>query len=164
MDDTYPMTRAGFNKLKADAERMEAVDMPAIAERIAAARAEGDLSENAEYHAQREAQGMLQAKINLIRTKLAKAQIIDPATLPRDQVSFGATVTVKDPDIGDEEVYTLVGAGEENYDRGRILVTSPLGSGLLGKKIGEKAKIPAPKGSYELEVMSISFEYLEGEG
>jgi transcription elongation factor GreA len=162
MEDYVPMTREGFNKLKADLERMESVEMPAIAEKIATARSEGDLKENAEYHAQREAQGMLQAKINLVKTKLARAQIIDPSTLPRDQVCFGATVTVKDVDLGDEEKYTLVGAGEEDYNKGRILVTSPLGQGLLGKKIGETAKIPAPKGAYELEVVAISFEYLEG--
>lgn len=162
MDDYVPMTREGFAKLKAEVERMDSVEMPAITEKIAAARAEGDLKENAEYHAQREAQGMLQAKINLLKTKLSRAQIIDPATLPRDQVCFGSTVTVKDVDFGDEEEYTLVGAGEEDYDKGRILVTSPLGQGLLGKKIGEKAEIPAPKGSYELEVLSIRFDFLDG--
>ncbi|MDX1948618.1 MAG: transcription elongation factor GreA [Pirellulaceae bacterium] len=163
MDDYYPMTRKGFEKIKSETDHMENVLMPGIAEKIAAARAEGDLKENAEYHAQREAQGLLQAKINMNRTKLAKAQIIDPTTLPRDQVCFGATVTVKDPKYGDEEVYTLVGAGEEDYDQGRILVTSPLGQGLLGKKIGQKAKIPAPKGAYDLEVVSIAFDYLEGD-
>jgi transcription elongation factor GreA len=162
MEDFVPMTREGFNKLKAEMERMDRVEMPAIAEKIAAARAEGDLKENAEYHAQREAQGLLQAKINLVKSKLARAQIIDPATLPRDQVTFGATVTVRDTDLGDEEEYTLVGAGEEDYNKARILVTSPLGQGLLGKRIGERAEIPAPKGSYELEVVSISHEYLEG--
>src|SRR5262245_21745219 len=162
MDDYVPMTREGFNKLKADVERMERIEMPSIAEKIAAARAEGDLKENAEYHAQREAQGLLQAKINLLKSKLVRAQIIDPSTLPRDQVCFGSTVTVKDVDMGDEERYTLVGAGEEDYNKGRILVTSPLGQGLLGKKIGETAEIPAPKGSYELEIVSISFDYLEG--
>src|SRR5436190_13981862 len=162
MDDYVPMTRDGFNKLKAEADRLENTEMPAIAERIAAARSEGDLKENAEYHAQREAQGMLQAKISLLKTKLARAQIIDPSTLPRDQVCFGSTVTVKDVDFGDEEEYTLVGAGDEDYDKGRILVTSPLGQGLLGKRIGETAEIPAPKGSYELEVLSIRFDYLEG--
>jgi len=162
MDDYVPMTREGFNKLKAEAERLEGVEMPKIAEKIAAARAEGDLKENAEYHAQREAQGLLQAKINLLKTKLARAQIIDPSKLPRDQVCFGSTVTVKDVDFGDEEEYTLVGAGDEDYDKGRILITSPLGQGLLGKRIGEKAEIPAPKGSYELEVVSIKFDYLEG--
>jgi transcription elongation factor GreA len=158
MDDYVPMTREGFNKLKADVERMEGTEMPAITEKIAAARSEGDLKENAEYHAQREAQGMLQARINMLKTKLARAQIIDPSTLPRDQVCFGSTVTVKDV----EEEFTLVGAGEEDYDKGRILVTSPLGQGLLGKKIGETAEIPAPKGSYELEVLSIKFDFLEG--
>lgn len=162
MDDYVPMTREGFNKLKAEVQRLETVEMPAIAEKIATARSEGDLSENAEYHAQREAQGMVQAKINLLKTKLARAQIIDPTTLPRDQVSFGATVVVRDPDLGDEEEYTLVGAGEEDYNRGRILITSPLGQGLLGKRVGDKAEIPAPKGSYELEVMAIRFDYLEG--
>ncbi len=162
MDDLVPMTREGFAKLKAEVERLEGVEMPLIAEKIGAARSEGDLKENAEYHAQREAQGLLQAKINLLKTKLARAQIIDPATLPRDQVCFGATVTVKDVDLGDEEEYTLVGAGDENYDKGRILVTSPLGQGLLGKKIGQTAEIPAPKGSYELEILAISFDYLEG--
>lgn len=162
MDDLIPMTRKGYEKLKAELNHLENTVMPGIAEKIAAARAEGDLSENAEYHAQRESQGLTQAKISLLKTKLSKAQIIDPATLPRDQVSFGATVTVKDVDLEDEEVYTLVGAGEEDYDKGRILVTSPLGAGLVGKKIGERAKIPAPKGSYELEIVGISFDYLEG--
>ncbi len=161
MDEYVPMTRSGFAKLKAEAERMERVEMPAIAEKIGAARAEGDLKENAEYHAQREAQGLLQARINLLKSKLAKAQIIDPAMLPRDQVCFGSTVTVKDVAMGDEEEYTLVGAGDEDYNAGRVLITSPLGQGLLGKKIGETAEIPAPKGSYELEVLSISFAYLE---
>jgi len=162
MDEYVPMTRDGFNKLKAEVEQMERVQMPAIAEKIAAARAEGDLKENAEYHAQREAQGLLQAKINLLKSKLARAEIIDPSKLPRDQVCFGSTVTVKDVDLGDEEEYTLVGAGEEDYNCGRILITSPLGQGLLGKRIGDTAEIPAPKGSYELEIVSIRFDYLEG--
>ncbi len=163
MDEYIPMTRAGFNKLKADMERMDGVEMPAIAEKIGAARSEGDLKENAEYHAQREAQGLLQARINLIKSKLSKANIIDPSTLPKDQVSFGATVVVKDVDLGDEEEYTLVGSGEEDYNRARILVTSPLGQGLLGKKIGDTATIPAPKGSYDLEIVAIRFDFLEGE-
>lgn len=163
MEDYVPMTRAGFNKKKAELELMEGVQMPAIAEKIAAARAEGDLKENAEYHAQREAQGLLQARINYTKNQLAHATIIDPATLPRDQVCFGATVVVKDVDLGDDEEYTLVGAGEEDYNCGRILVTSPLGQALLGKKIGQVAKVSAPKGAYELEVVSIKFDFLDGE-
>ena len=157
MDDLVPMTRTGYEKLKAEMEHMDGVQMPAIAEKIAAARAEGDLKENAEYHAQREAQGLLQAKINLIKSKLSKAQIIDPSTLPRDQVAFLATVVVKDLAYNDEETFTLCGAGEEDYDAGKILVTSPLGQGLLGKKVGEVAEIAAPKGKIRFEIMSIDY-------
>ena len=88
MEDYVPMTRKGYDRLKAEVDHLDNVEMPAIAEKIAAARAEGDLREIAEYHAQREAQGMLQAKINLLRTKVAHASIIDPSKLPKDQVSF----------------------------------------------------------------------------
>src|SRR5205814_8315952 len=124
MSDLIPMTRTGYDKLKADLDQMENVEMPKLAQRVAAARSEGELSENAEYHGARESQGMLQAKINLLRDKLARASIIDASKAPRDQVAFGATVIVKDLEFGDEETFVLVGAGEEDYDAGRILVTS----------------------------------------
>lgn len=162
MDDYIPMTREGYAKLKAEVDKFENVDMPDITQKIADARAEGDLKENAEYHAQREAQGLLQAKINLIRSKLSKASIIDPSTMPRDQVSFGTTVVVKDLDMDEDEEFTLVGAGEEDYNAGRILVTSPLGQALLGKKIGDVVDVPAPKGSYQLQILELKFDYLEG--
>src|SRR5690606_29028260 len=137
MSERVPMTRAGFEKLKAELNQMQNVEMPAIAEQIALARSEGDLSENAEYHAQRENQGMLQAKINLLKDKLSRASIIDTSNVPKDEVAFTATVKVRDLKYDDEEEFTLVGAGEEDYDVGKILVTSPVGQGLLGKKVGE---------------------------
>jgi transcription elongation factor GreA len=158
MSDLIPVTRIGYEKLKADLEHLEGVEMPAIAARVAAARSEGDLSENAEYHGARESQGMLQAKINLLRDKLARASIIDTSKLPKDEVVFGATVVVKDLDFGDEETFILVGAGEEDYDAGKILVTSPLAQGLMGKKIGEKAEIPVPKGTMSFEILEIRFD------
>jgi len=158
MLDYIPMTQAGYDKIRAEAERLENVEMPKIAEKIAAARAEGDLKENAEYHGQREAQGLLQAKINNLKSKLARAQIVDPSKLAKDEVVFGATVVVKDLDFGDEETFTLVGAGEEDYDAGKILVTSPLGQGLVGKKVGQFAEIAAPKGKIRFEILSIRFE------
>ncbi len=158
MSDTIPMTKAGYQKLKAEVERMDGVLMPEIAEKIAQARGEGDLKENAEYHAQREAQGQMQAKINLIRDKLSRAVIYDPSNSPKDQVAFGATVTVKDLAYGDEEEFTLVGAGEEDYDHGRILITSPMGQAMLGKKIGELAQYQAPKGVIKLEIAGIRYE------
>ncbi len=158
MSQRVPMTQEGYNKKKAEVDRMENVEMPLIAEKIAAARDEGDLKENAEYHAQRENQGMLQAKINRLKADLANGYIIDPKDMPRDEVAFGATVKVKDLDFDDEEVYTLVGSGEEDYDTGKILLTSPIGQGLLGKKVGEVAEVEAPKGVFKLEVLEISYE------
>lgn len=160
MSEVIPMTRAGYDKLAAELKHLDEVEMPKIIQRIATARSEGDLSENAEYHGARESQGMLQAKINLLRDKLSRARIIDPATLPRDEVVFGCTVVVKDLDFGDTEEFTLVGAGEENYDTGRILVTSPLAQGLLGKKPGEQAEIPVPAGVTRFEVLEIRFDSL----
>jgi len=158
MTDRVPMTQTGYNKKRADVERMENTEMPLIAEKIAEARDEGDLKENAEYHAQRENQGMLLAKINRLKTDLANAIIIDPAKMPRDEVCFGATVKVKDLAYDDEEVYTLIGSGEEDYDAGRILMTSPIGQGLVGKKVGEVAEIEAPKGVFKLEILEITYE------
>ena len=103
MSDYVPMTREAYDRKKAQVKIMEQDEVPKIAEKIAAARDEGDLKENAEYHAQREAMGLLQAKINQLKTQLVRAQIIDPTQVPRDEVALGATVLVKDLDIDDEE-------------------------------------------------------------
>src|SRR5256885_3677534 len=116
MTERIPMTRAGYNKIKAEVDQLQNEQMPEIEKRIADARAEGDLKENAEYHGARESQGMLQAKINVLRDKLSRAQIVDTAAMPKDQAVFGSTVVVKDLDFGDKETFTLVGAGDENYD------------------------------------------------
>lgn len=152
-----PMTREAYDKKKTEIERLEHVELPKIAERIAEARAEGDLRENAEYHAQREAYGLLQAKINQLKSELARASIVDPDKTPKDQVAFGATVVVKDLDIGDEESFTLVGAGDEDYDAGKYLITSPIGQGLLGKRIGDRVEIPVPRGTLKYEILEIKF-------
>ena len=157
MNQSVPMTREGYNKLKAELDRLDGVEMPKVTQKIAEARAEGDLKENAEYHAQRENQGLLQAKINELRGKLARASIIDPSQLPKDEVVFGCTVTVEDMGYGDEEQFTLVGVGEEDYDAGKILVTSPIGQGLLGKKVGDVAEIEAPAGLMKFKVLKIEF-------
>jgi len=160
MSDAIPMSQDGYNKLKAEMAEMENVQMPLIAEKIAAARDEGDLKENAEYHGQREAQGMLQAKINLLRDKLSKATIINMDNVPKDEVAFGATVKVMDLDLDDEEELTLVGAGDEDYDAGKYNVTSPIGQGLLGKKVGDKVEISVPKGTINFEILDINYDNL----
>lgn len=153
-----PMTRAGYDKLKAELDRLEHEEMPKISEEIGRTRSFGDLSENAEFHAAVEAQGMLEAKIRQLRDRLNRAEIIDVSKLPRDQVVFGATVRVKDLDLDDEETFILVGAGEEDYDEGKILITSPLAQGLVGKKVGEVAEIDVPAGLMRFEIVGISFE------
>jgi transcription elongation factor GreA len=158
MTDFVPMTKDAFDKLKEEARYLESVEMPKIADKIAAARAEGDLKENAEYHGQREAQGLLQAKINLLNDKLARATIVDESKVKRDEVGFGATVVVMDLDIDEQEIITLVGAGDEDYDSGKYNITSPIGQGLLGKRVGESAEIPVPMGVIRFEVIEIRYE------
>ena len=158
MSDRIPMTRAGYDKLKHEVEEFETVEMPKLAQRVAAARSEGDLSENAEYHGARESQGMLQAKINVLRDKLARAVIVERAKEPNGEVVFGATIRVKDLKFGDEEQYVLVGAGEEDFDSGRINVASPLAQGFLGRKVGEKVSIDVPAGTLKYEILEVKFE------
>ncbi len=158
MSDRIPMTRTGYDKIKADLDRLHTVALPEILERLANARAEGDLTENAEYLGAQESRAMMEARINVLRDKLARAVLIDPSQLPRDEVGFGCTVRVKDLALGDEEEFTLVGAGEEDYEAGKILFTSPLAQGLAGKKVGDRVEIKVPKGMENFEILKIRFE------
>ena len=155
--ERIPMTREGYEKLKADLDRMEQSEMIAVAKRIAAARELGDLSENAEYHAAREDQGMLQARIDALKDKLSRAYFVDMNNMPSDTVVFGARVRVKDLDMGDEETFHLVGPGEEDYNDNKILTSSPIAQGLLGKKRGDVAEIKVPMGTVRFEIVEISF-------
>lgn len=156
-DERIPMSREGYEKLKAELDRMQNVEMIEVAKRIAAARELGDLSENAEYHAAREDQGHLQARINVLKDKLSRAYFVDKTTMNGDAVVFGARVTVKDLDMDEEESYQLVGPGEEDYNHNKILTSSPIGQGLLGKKRGEVVEIQVPMGTLRFEVKDISF-------
>jgi transcription elongation factor GreA len=155
---SVPMTREAYQRKRTEVELMEGDQMSAITEKIAEARAEGDLKENAEYHAQREAQGLLQAKINQIKGELSRAQIIDTANVPKDEVAFGATVKVLDLDFDDEEEMTLVGAGDEDYDAGKFLITSPIGQGLLGSKINDVVEIEVPAGTMRFKILEIRYD------
>jgi transcription elongation factor GreA len=154
--ERIPITREGYDKLKADLDRMQNVEMIEVTKRIAAARALGDLSENAEYHAAREDQGMLQARIDALKDKLSRAYFVDRNNLPSDTVVFGCRVKVKDLGLQEEETFELVGPGEEDYNNNKILTTSPIGQGLIGKKVGETVEIQVPMGKLRLEVLEIS--------
>ena len=154
--ERIPMSKEGYDKLRAQLDKMKNEDMPRIAEQIAQARGYGDLSENAEFDAAVEAQGMLQAKINDLQNELARALIVDKTTLPTDRVIFGAKVRVLDLDLEEEEDFILVGPGDEDYDQNKILLTSPIGQGLVGKKVGEEVEVPIPRGKLRLKILGIS--------
>ncbi len=156
--DRIPMSKDGYDRLKAQLDKMKNEDMPRIAEQIAQARGFGDLSENAEFDAAVEAQGMLQARINDLQDKLGRGMIVDKSTLPTDRVVFGSRVRVLDLDMNDEEDFILVGPGDENYDETKILLTSPIGQGLVGKKIGEQVEVPIPSGTLRLRIVNISID------
>jgi transcription elongation factor GreA len=155
-NERVPMTREGYEKLKAELDHMQHVQMLEVTKRIAAARELGDLSENAEYHAAREDQGMLQARIDAKKDQLARATIVERNNLPADTVVFGTRVRIKDLDSGEVEVYDLVGPGEEDYDNNKILTTSPRGKSLLGKKIGEVTELKVPRGILRYKILEIS--------
>ena len=153
--DRIPMSKEGYEKLKAQLDRMKNEDMPRIAEQIAQARGYGDLSENAEFDAAVEAQGMLQARINDLQNKLGRAFIVEKTTMPTDRVVFGSKVRVLDLDLNEEEDFILVGPGDEDYDQNKILITSPIGQGLVGKKVGDEVEVQIPRGTLKLKIVEI---------
>lgn len=156
--DRIPMSKEGYDKLRAQLDQMKHEDMPRIAEQIAQARGYGDLSENAEFDAAVEAQGMLQAKINELQNKISQAFIVDKSNMPTDRVVFGSKVRVLDMELEEEEDFVLVGPGEEDYDRNMILLTSPIGQGLVGKKVGDEVEVPIPRGTLRLKIVGIGLD------
>jgi len=155
--ERQPISKEGYDKIREEIRVMEDVDMPAITERIKTAREEGDLKENAEYHAARETQGYVQAKINQLKTKLSNCFIVERNDKPKDSVVFGATVKVKDLSDGSEEAYELVGPGEEDYDGDvmKILTSSPIATAMLGMKVGDKVEVDIPRGKLRMEIVGI---------
>lgn len=154
--ERHPISPEGYDKLREEIRQLEDVDIPAVAEKIAEARAEGDLRENAEYHGQRETMGLLQAKVNQLKTRLSHCEIVDKSKMPKGLITYGSRVTVKNLDDGLEEQYEFVGPGDEDYtqDVMKILTSSPVASGLLGKKIGDQVQIEVPNGTLSFEVMA----------
>jgi len=153
-----PMTTKGAEKLKAELKQLKFVDRPRITKDIAEARAHGDLSENAEYHAAREQQSFSEGRINHIDSALAEAQIIDVAELDAGgRVVFGTTVDLLNVETDAEVTYQIVGEEEANLDEGLISVTSPIARALIGKEEGDSADVNAPSGIIEYEILSVKY-------
>lgn len=156
---TIPLTVRGAQLLKDELQRLKSVERPAVITAIAEARAQGDLSENAEYDAARERQGFVEGRIAELESKLANAQIIDPAALDAEgRVVFGATVELEDLEAGTKVVYQIVGEDEADIKAGRISVSSPIARALIGKYSGDVAEVQAPGGVREYEVLDVRYE------
>lgn len=152
---TY-MTAEGLRKLKDDLIRLESVERPEISRQIAEARDKGDLSENAEYDAAKEAQGILEGKIAQLKNLIATARIIDESTIKTDEVQIMNKVTIKNLKTNKDMTYTLVSESEADLKIGKIAINSPIAQGLLGKKVGDKVDIQVPSGKVGFEVIDIS--------
>lgn len=152
---TY-LTQEGLDRLKAELDQLKRVERPMISQQIAEARDKGDLSENAEYDAAKEAQGLLEMKISKLEAVIADAKVIDESKLASDQVLILSKVKIKNVTNGMTMTYTLVPEKEANLKEGKISVESPIGKGLLGKKVGESAEIQVPNGKMMFEVLELS--------
>ena len=152
---TY-MTEEGLKKLKEELQFMETVERPRIIAAIAEAREKGDLSENAEYDAAKEAQGALETKIAQLKTRLMEARILDTSDISTDEVQILTKVRVRQKNTGMEKTFQLVTEGEANIAEGKIAISTPIAKGLLGKKVGEVAQVKVPIGVLEFEILEIS--------
>jgi len=153
-----PLTPEGFRKIKEELDKLMKVDRPKNVQAIAEARAHGDLSENAEYHAAKEQQSFIAGRIDELKTKIAMAQVIDPSKIKQSSAGFGAKVKVLDTEADVEYVFILVGTEEADLKQGKISLTSPVGKALIGKEVGDTATIKAPARTIEYEILEITFE------
>ncbi|ATJ86733.1 transcription elongation factor GreA [Ralstonia solanacearum] len=155
---TIPITKRGAEMLKEELQRLKTKERPAVVNAIAEARAQGDLSENADYDAAKERQGFIEGRILEIESKLAAAQVIDPASLDADgRIVFGATIDLEDLDSGKPVTYQIVGDDEADLDTGKISISSPIARALIGKYEGDVATVVAPGGEREYEVRSVKY-------
>jgi transcription elongation factor GreA len=153
-----PITKEGYNALMKELKFFKEKERPKIIKEIGEARGHGDISENAEYEAAKDKQGILEARIKDLEYRLSMAEIIDPSTLSHDRIAFGAKVRVLKVETDEEETYQLVGPDESDVAQKKISVYSPLGHALLGKQVDDSVMVEAPKGVIEYEVLEISFD------
>jgi len=153
-----PMTVAGAERLKAELHRLKTTERPAVIQAIAEARAQGDLSENADYDAAKERQGFIEGRIAEVESKLANAQVIDPSEVDADgRVVFGATVDIEDAESGERSTYQIVGDDEADIKGGKISVNSPIARALIGKTEGDSVEVQAPGGVRRYEILAVRY-------
>jgi len=155
--DKFPTTAAGFKRMEAELKNLKSVERPAIIAAISEARAHGDLSENAEYHAAKEKQSFIEGRIKELEAVTSRVEVIDVAALKGDTVKFGATVTLIDEDSEEKTTYQIVGEYEADIKRNEISITAPLARALIGKKTGDSVEVRTPKGGKSYEVLAIKF-------
>ncbi len=158
MNDKVPMTSKGFALLKEELSQLKTVYRPANIRDIELALEHGDLSENAEYHAAKEKQAQLAGRIEYVEDKIARAQVIEPASEDLDRVRFGATVVLSDTETGEETCYTIVGDDESDAANGLLSITSPVARALMGKEVDDEVTVRVPKGTRVFEVLEIRLE------
>jgi len=156
--EKIPTTAAGFTRMEAELKNLKSVERPAIIKAISEARAHGDLSENAEYHAAKEKQSFIEGRIQELESAVSRANVIDVAALSGDTIKFGATVKLVDEDSEEESVYQIVGEYEADLKNKKISLASPLARALIGKKKGDSVEVNTPGGSKSYEVLSVSFK------
>jgi transcription elongation factor GreA len=155
--DKIPMTAAGLSALEVELKQRASSERPRIIAAISEARSHGDLSENAEYHAAKERQGMIVARISFLEQTLSRAEVIDPSKLSGSKVQFGAKVKLANVDSGEEQTFQIVGPEEADIKLGRISVASPLARGLLGREVGDEVKLTMPAGKRTYEILDITY-------
>lgn len=155
--ERVPMTVQGFKHMEAELQRLKSEERPRIVQAIADARAHGDLSENAEYHAAKDAQGMNEARVAELEDKLSRADVVDPSTLSGDTVKFGATVKLEDEDTEEQVTYQIVGEMEADVKSGKVSITSPIARALIGKAEGDSVEVTTPKGPRSYEILDITW-------
>ena len=158
MPEKVHMTRQGYEQASAELKQLKAVERLQVVEEIRRAREHGDLSENAEYDAAKDKQGLIEARIRQLEDRIARAEIVDTSGPPPDRVRFGTTVYLEDCDSGEQLKYTLVGQDEADAGKGLVSITSPMARALIGKAAEDVAVVKAPAGTRELEILKICFE------
>ncbi|MEM1102505.1 MAG: transcription elongation factor GreA [Pseudomonadota bacterium] len=155
--EKIPMTADGYAKMDAEIRRLKTVERPAVIQAISEARAHGDLSENAEYHAAKERQSWIEGQLLELEDKISRAQVIDVKKLSGESVKFGGTITVVDEDTDEESRYQIVGDFEADVKEGKISVSSPIARALIGKEVGDSVEVTTPGGSRSYEIMKVEY-------